>query len=203
MVLWKCLEECPKTALKEIQKILSAIDHDPKSIQKTVNCYNNNRFFVCSFNHQTCAVDRANSFVKPSPPCKDVFEYMETDPVCKISFKFAIKMHRLSKICPALFAGHRLKNFTAYPRKNIPSLESCQMDNKGWFFWYFCRIIATILLTSPASLLLFFCLVLILCFYFFYLLFFLVFFLLLLLFLEVELPISVFLNFHETISPIR
>lgn len=202
MFLWKCLEECPKTALKEIQKILSAIDHDPKSIQKTVNCYNNNRFFVCSFNHQTCAVDRANSFVKPSPPCKDVFEYMETDPVCKISFKFAIKMHRLSKICPALFAGHRL-NFTAYPRKNIPSLESCQMDNKGWFFWYFCRIIATILLTSPASLLLFFCLVLILCFYFFYLLFLLLFFLLLLLLLEEELPISVFLNFHETINPIR
>ena len=134
----KSLEECPVEAVNEIQQILSTINNEPESIQQLMQCCSRNLFFICSYVQQTCVIDRTNNQIKSSPPCQEVIDRMMLDPDCKVSFKFLMKIHRMHKLCWSLFTGKRL-NLTAYPRKDIQHMESCQMNNKGLFHFIFIK----------------------------------------------------------------
>ena len=103
-----------------------------------MQCCSRNLFFICSYVHQTCVIDRTNNQIKSSPPCQEVIDRMMLDPDCKVSFKFLMKIHRMHKLCWSLFTGKRL-NLTAYPRKDIQHMESCQMNNEGLFHFIFIK----------------------------------------------------------------
>ena len=127
---------CPKATFNKIQEILSTIDHNPKSVQAIIDCISNNWFFICLFWHETCIIDQENNNVKPTPPCKEVIEDMETDPKCKVTLNLMAKSYHLNTLCPALFSGEKT-NFAEYPRRDIQKLESCQMNSKGLYLLCF------------------------------------------------------------------
>lgn len=128
----KSLEECPVEAVNEIQQILSTINNEPESIQQLMQCCSRNLFFICSYVHQTCVIDRTNNQMKGSPPCQEAIQRALKDPVCTETVKFLIKMNRLDKLCPTLFTGKRL-NLKEYPWKDMHQMESCQMNSEGLF----------------------------------------------------------------------
>lgn len=135
LYFFKHLGVCPKTVIKQIKQIASTIVYDPETIHYLLNCFlDGSRFFLCSFYHQTCAVDQTSNRIKPSPPCQEMIDIMETQPECNFTFKYLNKLPLLNKLCPKLFAGDRM-NFKVYPRKNMQKLETCQMDNSGLFYF--------------------------------------------------------------------